>query len=377
MPGPAAAEAVDAIAAHWGEVRRTVGDDPTYKRVVAWLSRGDVPPDSQPARRPRRRLPPLSPTGMAAWARRHEVSAARTPRAHLPIRSVYLNASQFPLWVAGSFEWLEMRPDIAAAFFIHDLLPVLMPEYFRTGELPRHRARLKTFARFAAAAIVTTPTVADDLREHLGQLGRRDVPVFVAPTPISPIFSAPREVDPVLAGHPYFVLCSTLEPRKNHLMILAVWRALVARFGAGAPKLLLVGTRGWHYAPIIDLVERSPALATHVMEVSGLSTPGLKRLVDNAQALLMPTFGEGYGLPVHEAMAAGAPVIASDIPVFRWIQHPLLTRLSPLDGEAWLEAIAARAQSPRGGSQPAPGERLLPESWSTYFTRLGVFLEAL
>ena len=184
-------------------------------------------------------------------------------------------------------------------------------------------------------------------------------------------------VDPALAGRPYFVLCSTLEPRKNHLMILAVWRALVARLGAAAPKLLLVGTRGWHYDPIIDLVERSPALRGHVMEVSGLSTPGLKRLVDNARALLMPTFGEGYGLPVHEALAAGAPVVAADIQVFRWLSSPILTRLSPLDGEAWLETIVDLSRTPRGAAEPATGDRLRPETWTTYFGRLDDFLDAL
>ena len=376
MSGPAAAEAVEAIAAHWGEARRDLGADAAYGRVVAWLSHGAASPTLRPSR-PLRRLPPLSPTGIASWLGRHGAPVTRTPRAHLPPRSVYINSSQFPLWVAGSFEWLEARRDVSAAFFIHDLLPVLMPEYFRKGELPRHRARLQNFARFAAAAIVTTPTVADDLREHMSKLGRHDVPVFVAPTPIAPIFATPRELDPALAGHPYFVLCSTLEPRKNHLMILAAWRALVARLGGAAPKLLLVGTRGWHYDPIIDLVDRSPPLAAHVMEVSGLSSPGLKRLIDNAQAVLMPTFGEGYGLPVHEALAAGAPVIAADIPVFRWIEHPLLTRLSPLDGEAWLETIAQMCRQPRPGTESAPGERLLPETWTTYFARLTEFLEAL
>ncbi len=377
LSGPAAAEAVDAIAAHWGETRLGVAEDPTYRGVVAWLS-GTAAPAAAP--RPARRLPrlpPLKPAGVASWFSRHGAPVTRTPRAHLPIRSVYLNASQFPLWVAGSFEWLDLRPDVAAAFFIHDLLPISMPEYFREAELPRHRARMRNFARFAAAAIVTTPTVAEDLRAHMETLGRRDVPVFVAPTPIAPIFATPRDIDPALAGHPYFVLCSTLEPRKNHLMILAAWRALVARLGAAAPKLLLVGTRGWHYDPIIDLVERSPSLAAHVRVVSGLSTPGLKRLIDNAQAVLMPTFGEGYGLPVHEALAAGAPVIAADIPVFRWIEHPLLTRLSPLDGEAWLETVAARSVQPRATHDPTPCERLLPETWTTYFARLATFLDAL
>ena len=204
-------------------------------------------------------------------------------------------------------------------------------------------------------------------------LGRRDVRVFVAPTPTAPVFALPRVIDPALAQHPYFVLCSTLEPRKNHLMILAVWRVLVGRLGLAAPKLLLVGTRGWHYTAILDLVERSPALRTHVMEVAGLSTPALKHLIDNAQALLMPTFGEGYGLPVQEALTAGAPVVASDIPVFRTIGAPGLTLLSPLDGEAWLETIVALSQA----SRPAEGERLAPETWGTYFTGLDGFLEGL
>ena len=374
LPGLGAREAVEAIATHWGESRRDGGDDPTYRRAVAWLAR-DVHEPAPPRRRDRR-LPALHPAGIAGWVGRHGIPA-RTPRRHLPPRSVYVNASQFPLWVASSFEWLEARRDVSAAFFIHDLLPVLMPEYFRKAELERHLARMRNFARFAAAAIVTTPTVADDLRAHMAGLGRADVPVFVAPTPIAPVFSGPRVVDAALAGHPYFVLCSTLEPRKNHLLILAVWRALVARLGREAPKLLLVGTRGWHYDPIIDLVERSPALRGHVMEVSGLSTPGLKRLLDNARALLMPTFGEGYGLPVHEALAAGTPVVAADIPVFRWLASPILTRLSPLDGEAWLETIVDLSRAPRAGDEPATGDRLRPETWATYFGRLDDFLDAL
>ena len=374
LPGQGAREAVEAIATHWGESRSELADDPTYRRVVAWLAR-DVH-EAIPLRRRGRHLPALHPAGIAGWVGRHGLPA-RTPRRHLPQRSVYVNASQFPLWVASSFEWLEARRDVSAAFFIHDLLPVLMPEYFRKAELERHLARMRNVARFAAAAIVTTPTVADDLRAHMTGLGRSDLPVFVAPTPIAPVFSGPRAVDAALAGHPYFVLCSTLEPRKNHLLILAVWRALVARLGREAPKLLLVGTRGWHYDPIIDLVERSPALRGHVMEVSGLSTPGIKRLLDNARALLMPTFGEGYGLPVHEALAAGTPVVASDIPVFRWLVSPILTRLSPLDGEAWLETIADLSHTPRASGEPATADRLRPETWATYFGRLDDFLDAL
>ena len=109
------------------------------------------------------------------------------------------------------------------------------------------------------------------------------------------------------------VICSTIEPRKNHLLLLEVWRELVRRDGPGTPKLVLVGGRGWKFEAVAALLDRSPALRGHVVEASGLTTPSLKRLLDGARALLMPSFAEGYGLPVVEAQIAGVPVIASDI----------------------------------------------------------------
>ena len=368
--GIGAREAVAGIGAHWGETGRIAEADPIYRHVVGWIA--GQPSETIGARR-RKRLPSIDVPGIATWIGRHGLPLGRTPRKHLPPNAAYINSSQFPLWVAGSFEWLEARRDVKAAFFIHDLLPVLLPEYFRAAEFERHQKRLRNFARFASAAIVTTHTVASDLAAHMAGLGRRDVPMFVAPTPISATFATPREVEPAMRDHPFFVFCSTIEPRKNHLMILAVWRALVARLGADAPKLVLVGTRGWHFDPIVDLIERSPALRRHVLEVGGLSTPGLKRLMDNAQAVLMPSFGEGYGLPVHEALTAGVPVLASDTPAFREIEAPGLTLLSPLDGEAWLEAVVALSSRPRDASLA----RLKPEGWASYFTALDAFVEAL
>jgi hypothetical protein len=166
------------------------------------------------ALRRRRAAAGLDLRGTGAWIRRHGLPITRTPRKDLPAHAIYLNASQFPLWVASSFEWLEHRPDVRAAFFIHDLLPVLLPEYFRAAEYERHLSRLRNFARFAAAAVVTTRTVANDLDAHLADLGRRDCPIFVAPTPISPVFATPRVIERSLSQHPYFVLCSTLEPAR-------------------------------------------------------------------------------------------------------------------------------------------------------------------
>jgi glycosyltransferase involved in cell wall biosynthesis len=222
-------------------------------------------------------------------------------------------------------------------------LPIETPEYFRKGEYERHQRRLENLARFGAAAIVTTQVVRVALERHLRPLGRSGMPILVAPIPAAPIFWRREPSDPTLSGHPYFVVCGTIEPRKNHLMLLHVWRELVRRDGASAPKLILIGTRGWENENVVDLLERCPVISNHVIEVSGLPTPSFKRLLDGACALLMPSFAEGYGLPVAEALASDVPVIVSDLAVFRETGGDQITAISPIDGEKWLETIRAFA----------------------------------
>jgi glycosyltransferase involved in cell wall biosynthesis len=84
------------------------------------------------------------------------------------------------------------------------------------------------------------------------------------------------------------------------LLLLRVWRELVKKHGRDAPKLVIVGKRGWNNAAIVESLQ-DEALRGHVIEVAGLPTPDYKRLLDHCRALLAPSFAEGFGLPVAEA----------------------------------------------------------------------------
>jgi glycosyltransferase involved in cell wall biosynthesis len=375
LAGNKARGAVEAIGAHWGEEAEPE-DDPGYLRVRAELL-GTEPP-------PARRAAPRIAHGRSGrlLGALHSLAAygmaiGEPPRKALAKGARYVNVSQFPLWVASYFRWLEDRRDVRAVFFIHDILPIEMPEYFREAEYERHRSRLANLAKFGAGALVTTDVVRQGLDAYLRTLGRTDFPICVAPIPVAPIFASVPAQDPVLQkGAPYFVICSTIEPRKNHLMLLHVWRELVRRDGRAAPKLVIVGGRGWKFEAVAALLERSPALRGHVVEVSGLTTPSLKRLLDGARALLMPSFAEGYGLPVIEALTARVPVIASDIPVFREICGKRATLISPLDGERWLETIRAFAKKD-ARAEAAEASAAGPGNWDDYFARIDAFAKAL
>jgi glycosyltransferase involved in cell wall biosynthesis len=371
----AARDIVEGISIHWGEEDKPEHDE-SYRRITAWI-RGEAAPSPAVHRIARGR--PHRTAGVLRWIGEHGLPLGRSPVAALPEGARYLNVSQFPLWIARYFSWLKERPDVTAVFFMHDLLPIETPEYFPKAEYERHVRRLINLARFGAGAIVTTEVVKAALTRQLASLGRTRMPILVAPAPVAAIFSRRDPVDPALANNPYFVTCGTIEPRKNHLMLLHVWRDLVRRDGTTAPKLVLIGGRGWENENVVDLLQRCPSIGDHVIEVAGLSTPGLKRLLDGARALLMPSFAEGYGLPVAEALAARVPVIASDIPVFREAGGGRITMVSPIDGEGWLGTIRALAHSNRQERQAigAESETYEVTAGSNYFAEVSGFLEAL
>ena len=260
--------------------------------------------------------------------------------------AVYLNASHFPLDWPSHVAWLDRRPDIRPVVLVHDLLPLDHPDWFWEGEAARHRTRLAFLARRGAGAIVTSAAVEERLRAEMARAGRPGLPVLRVAPPIAATFRAPRQPDRGLASLRYFVTCGTIEPRKNHALLLRLWGRLAAEWGAGAPKLVVVGKRGWHCGEILGEMRRL-VRAGHLVLAHDLPSGAYRDLLDRSLGLLAPSWAEGYGLPVAEALARGVPVIASDIPSFREQRADVL--IDPRDEDAWYVAIAAAGKAaPRG-----------------------------
>ena len=297
----------------------------------------------------------------------------------IPEGAIYLNVAQHALETAVYFSWLSERPDLQRVFFVHDLLPLQHPEFWPADHLQLFRRRIACVAEHASAVITTSGSVEAALREEMARRGRPDLRIFAMHFP-SPLALSGRTVerDATLARSNYFVAINTIEPRKNHLLLLDVWREL-ARLGTVAPKLVLIGKRGWKSDIVTGAIDSEPALRSLIVEAAGLSDAGLQTLLASANALLAPSFAEGYGLPIVEALTLRTPVIASDIPVFREVSQQRAVFRNPGDLAGWVEATKALSQRDSTLAEQArsAASAYLPMTGEAYFAAVEAFLASL
>ncbi|WP_034412098.1 glycosyltransferase family 4 protein [Derxia gummosa] len=324
-----------------------------------------------------RRVPAFGLLGRAAGGLGRRVGAIG--RRLVPGRAVeggwLFNVSH--MWLDQAAAWAAARAQgLRVATMIHDLIPIDFPEYGRPGEAERHRRRMLGALKHSQALIGNSAATLDDVRRFAARL-QLPVPAAVA-APLGharlPALPPPRSMP---SGRPHFLMLGTIEPRKNHLLLLNLWRELVRDLGEAAPGLVIVGRRGWECEQVLDMLDRCEALRGHVLERNDADDGEALGWLAGARALLLPSFAEGFGLPVQEALALGVPVIASPLPVFREIAGDIPDYFGPLDGTGWRAAILDYA-APFSATRAAQLERLTgyrPFSWDGHFREVQTLVD--
>ena len=257
------------------------------------------------------------------------------------------------------------RRGLRAVYFLHDLIPITHPEYCGPRAPAAHHRRMSTILDSASAVLVNSTGTGRELEEYAAGKGGKAPRWEVAPL-------GPGRLDmpvgPRPLAEPYFVVLSTIEPRKNHLLLLEIWREMVGRMGDRAPRLVVIGRRGWECEQVTNFLDRCATLRGFVIEVGGCGDAQLATWLAHAQALLFPSFTEGFGLPLLEALTLGVPAIVSDLENFREFAGDIPEYVSPIDGLGWKRLIlqyatdsdARRAQIARIAGYKAP-------TWDEHF----------
>jgi len=288
--------------------------------------------------------------------------------------AIYLNVSHTEYDLRSHTDWINkcrLRP----VYLIHDLIPILHPEFCRPHAVYRHLGRVRNALTTASGIILNSKATADDLArfaaaENLPRPAIRAIPIAGA--------NLTATKDTVATAEPYFLCVGTIEPRKNHMFLLSLWEKLSARMGKAVPKLIIIGQWGHGSTAVHRKLKSSPQLQSCVTVLAHCSDIELAGWMRGAAALLMPTLAEGFGLPLVEALRMGTPVIASDLPSFREMGQGIPSLIDPDDRSAWIRSVECfAADGPERCSQIEALQSYRAPSWDEHFHDLEPWLESL
>ncbi|MDG5973310.1 D-inositol-3-phosphate glycosyltransferase [Sphingomonas paucimobilis] len=287
---------------------------------------------------------------------------------------IYLNIGHTGLDSLKLVNWI-CQNQVNAIHFIHDIIPIEAPEFCRPGEYERHVQRITNALQSASGIIGNSQATIDSLHSF-ALANSLPTPPMVAAWLASDALPK-NDIHPA-NDQPYFVMVGTIEGRKNHLLLLQIWKRLVQRLGALAPQLILVGQRGWEAQAAFAMLDRCPVIAGKVIEHNHCRDDELSSLLRGARALLMPSHAEGFGMPVVEALKAGTPVIASNLAVFREIAGDIPTYIDPLDATSWENHILNFCHSsPERLRQIHAMENYAAPTWVNHFNKVDTWLQDL
>lgn len=244
----------------------------------------------------------------------------------------YLRRNSIALFHGTNFE-VPLRGNCPSVVTIHDLSLLLHSNTHEARAVLRGRLRLPRMARQATLIITDSEQVRREVCEHLDVPAEKVFAIPLAPqphfAPLSP--AATIETRRRLGIEDEFVLFTgTIEPRKNLATLLTAFDE-VLRTTSLRPQLVIAGKVGWKQNDLFKHV-----ITDRVKLVGYVSDADLRALYSSCRAFVYPSIYEGFGLPPLEAMACGAPVIASAVPSVT----PRVARvISPADVHALAKSI--------------------------------------
>ena len=227
---------------------------------------------------------------------------------------------------------------------IHDLVPLHHPEWTTARTRSMHARKYRNAAATCDVVFVNSAYTGRDVATTLGVPAERIRVAHPAPKDVYR-----QEGTAADLGAPYILTVATLEPRKNLQVLVEAHRLL-----GGDLELAVVGAEGWGDQPLLD--------GPRIRRLGYVSDEELARLYRGAEVVAYPSRFEGFGIPVIEAMACGAPAVVSAHESLDEASGDAVVRSDPEDPAAFAAGIE-RAREERERLVPLGLEHVKAFSW--------------
>ncbi len=232
---------------------------------------------------------------------------------HAAYDVVHFPDYRVPLW----------RSPPRSVMTVHDLAAFVMPHVFPRSKTPVKRWLMRQSVKRASRIIVPSQATRNDLLNILNVPSEK---VHVIPHGVK------RSAQPLptrVHDRPYFLAVGTIEPRKNFDGLIRAYH-LLHQDRADVPDLVIAGRLGWMYDSTLALPQQL-GVAEKVKFLHYVSEATLATLYRDAVCMVYPSFYEGFGLPVVEAMLANIPVVTSSQGALAELGGQFLWRADPYD----------------------------------------------
>ncbi len=229
-----------------------------------------------------------------------ELRVVRRYRTHRYMAGLRSKFQGVDVWFVPSSDALELCP-VPQVAMIHDVFPFTNPEWFTPEQVPAMRRSIGRAIRGSRVFVVNSDSTKKAL---VTAFGVDAASVFVTPLGLGNV--ATGSGAPVVEES-YFLAVGTMEPRKNLGRLLEAWSRVEGEY----PETILVlaGAKGWKFS---ELEGALAALGDRVRVLEYVADEALPGLIRGARFCVMASLDEGFGMPVLEAMAYGAPLVLSN-----------------------------------------------------------------
>lgn len=259
---------------------------------------------------------------------------------------------------------------VRVATLVYDLMPLRNPEWFD----PENRAVFEPWTRaqleHAELAICFSRFCADEVARHDGPPTALFVP-GADPTDVVATRPASLPDD----GLPFALTVGTVEPRKNIGLLLDAFDELWAQHRD--VRLVVVGREGWHVEDLVARLGSHPELGRRLIWVGWMPDAEVDWLYRHTHAVAVPSFCEGYGLPVVEGLRRGAAVVSSTGGSLPEVGGEAVTYADPGDVGAWTDALGTHLTGPRVEVSPQALPPAVTATWADAARTIADHLAAL